>query len=83
MNVTNERYQMSVEYNKGRFNVFDVNSVMIGRIDHDEFVRNGLNLLFRIDNNEVYSMEGELLGFMNDGVATARSGKMLFRISTD
>ena len=74
---------MSVEYKNGRFNVFDVNSVMIGRIDHDEFVRDGLNLLFRIDNDEVYSMEGELLGFMNDGVAVTQSGKMLFRISIE
>ena len=74
---------MSVEYKNGRFNVFDVNNIMIGRIDHDEFVRNGLNLLFRIDNEEVYSMEGELLGFINDGVAVTQSEKTLFRIRAD
>lgn len=71
-----------MNYSQGRFNVIDNQNNIIGRIDEDEFIResNGANLLYRIDGTEVYSMSGNLLGFINSGSATTPNGEFLFKI---
>jgi hypothetical protein len=35
---------METDYSQGRYNVFDANEKLIGRIDEDEFIRHGLQL---------------------------------------
>jgi hypothetical protein len=57
---------MSKDYSAGRYLVFKgrmPGQQPIGRIDHDEFVRNNTGqLLYRVDGNEVYDMKGGLVG---------------------
>lgn len=57
---------MPVDYTNGRYNVFKgrgPDSAIIGRIDHDEFVRSDSNeLLYRIDGTEVYKVGGGYIG---------------------
>lgn len=73
---------MAMDYSQGRYNVIDMGNSIVGRIDEDEFIRefNGPKLLYRIDGEEVYNMSGELVGFIDNGVATTQSGKVLFKI---
>lgn len=51
-----------VDYTKGRYNVFasrGPTSIIVGRIDEDEFVRNDSGkLLYRIDDDEFYAVDG-------------------------
>lgn len=74
---------MTIDYNQGRYNVFDVNEKLIGRIDEDEFVRQGSNLLYRIDGDEVYSLNGVLLAFIDGGVAKTLDGKKFISIRAE
>lgn len=72
-----------MDYSKGRFNVFDSQGVLIGRIDHDEYVRSPLNqLLFRLDGDEAYDMTGELIGFVDAG-RVMQAGQVKFRIEVE
>lgn len=71
---------MSIDYSNGRYLVFASKGAPLGIIDGDEYVRNGLNLLYRIDGNEVYSLEGKHLGFIDDGLAKALDGSVIFSI---
>ncbi len=72
---------MEIDYSQGRYNVFNSSGSQIGRIDEDEFVRQGSKLLYRIDGAEVYTINGELLAFIESGVAITPSGEKLFIIS--
>lgn len=72
---------MEIDYSQGRYNVFNNSGSQIGRIDEDEFVRQGDKLLYRIAGAEVYTINGELLAFIESGVAIAPSGEKLFIIS--
>lgn len=55
-----------MDYSKGRYNVFegrDPGAQRIGRIDEDEYVRDPSGeLLYRLDGEEFYDMNGNLLG---------------------
>lgn len=74
---------MSIDYSRGRYNVFDANEKLIGRIDEDEFVRQGSDLLYRIDGDEVYALNGGLLAFIEGGVAKTPDGKKLLSIRSE
>ena len=65
--------------------VFGPNNLQVGRIDEDEFVRNGPNLLYRIDGDEVYSMDppGQLIGYFNGNTAKTLNGRLIFFIVPD
>jgi hypothetical protein len=71
---------METDYSQGRYNVFDANEKLIGRIDEDEFIRHGLQLVYRIDGSEVYAVTGGLLAFIEGGVARKPDGEKLFTI---
>lgn len=71
---------MTIDYSQGRYNVFDANEKLIGRIDEDEFVRQNSEPLFRIDGEDVFAVNGSLLAFIDDGVARTSDGKKLFFI---
>lgn len=45
-----------MDYSKGRYNVRTPDGGSIGRIDGDEFVCNGLSLLYRVDGDEFYEV---------------------------
>lgn len=55
-----------VDYTKGRYNVFAGRgpaSILVGRVDEDEFVRNDSGkLLYRIDDDEFYEVDGAYIG---------------------
>lgn len=74
---------MEIDYSKGRYNVFGPNGQIIGRIDEDEFVRSGTTLIYRIDGNEVYEINGGVLGYVDSGVAATPNGKILFTIQSE
>lgn len=69
-----------MDYTMGRFKVFDASNNLVGRIDHDEFVRAGIELLYRIDGEEFYDMNGNLIGFIEDGKVITPAGIAKFRI---
>lgn len=74
---------MAIDYSKGCYNVFGPDRKPVGRIDKDEFVRNGQNLLYRVDGDEFYSMKGEYLGFIDDGYVRSSTGSLLFTIEAE
>lgn len=74
---------MAIDHSEGRYNVFDPNRSELGRIDHDEFIRNGGSLIYRIDGDEIYSMDGKYLGFIEDSFARSPNGQLLFTIEPE
>lgn len=64
-----------IDYSKGRYTVKDANGGLIGRIDKDEYVRNGTVLRFRVDGDEFYTLDSVLIGFIRDGIVTTPSGE--------
>lgn len=70
-----------MNYENGRYQVLDAAGDYIGRIDEDEFVRNGISLLYRIDGDEFYSLHGALIGKIDQGKVYALKGsEVLFQI---
>lgn len=74
---------MKTDFSKGRYSIYSPTGVLIGRIDYDEFVRNGLQLLYRIDVDEVYEVNGGLLGFIDQRTARKPDGSVLFEIRNE
>ncbi|WP_047934657.1 hypothetical protein [Pseudomonas putida] len=75
---------MSVDYSKGRYNVYDADRKLIGRIDEDEYIRSGAKLIYRVDDDSLYSMDGALLGFIDDGIArTPKDAKIILIIEAE
>jgi hypothetical protein len=74
-----------IDYSKGRYTVKDMSGKIVGRIDNDEFVRDGLKLRFRIDGDEVYELVGvDLIGYIQPGgtIASPR-GQALYHIEAE
>ena len=71
---------MEADYSNGRFSVVGENGQQLGVIDHDEFVRNDGALLYRIDGEVVYDLNGGLVAYLDCGVASMPSGRVLFSI---
>jgi hypothetical protein len=70
-------------YEDGRHVVFDGAGNAIGRIDFDEFIRDSqARLMYRIDGDEVYSMDGDFLGNLISGVLQI-DGRVIFRIAEE
>jgi hypothetical protein len=72
-----------VDYSKGRYNVNTPDGGFIGRIDRDEFVRNGISLLYRIDGDEFYEVAGRFIGSIEDGVVRGTNGEAKFIIKAE
>lgn len=71
---------MTTNYSNGRYVVLTSEGSTLGVIDGDEYVRNGGRLLYRLDGDEIYSLAGEHLGFIEDGIAKGPSGNVIFRV---
>ena len=69
-----------IDYSKGRYTVRNGQGGIVGRIDEDEYVRNGAELLYRVDGDELYSNNGKFVGDIEDGNVIAPTGEVLFRI---
>lgn len=74
---------MNTNFSKGRYNVYSSTGAFVGRIDCDEFVRNGIELVYRIDNDEVYMINGVLMGFIDGRTARKPDGSVLFEIRSE
>lgn len=74
---------MVTDYSRGRYNVFGPAGNQIGRIDEDEFVRQEDELIYRIDGDELYSVQGKYLGFIDNGFARSPNGDLLFIIEPE
>lgn len=72
-----------IDYSRGRYVVRDTNGALVGRIDEDEFVRDGARLLYRVDGDEFYIVNGGLVGFINNGVVTTSTGERRFTIEAE
>lgn len=74
-----------MDYSKGRYTVRNNAGQIIGRIDEDEFVRNGATLLYRLEGNDVYEVgtDGKSLAFIRDGQAVSPSGQVLFAVDEE
>ena len=72
-----------VNYGKGSYIVQDATGQVIGRIDGDEYVRNGTKLLYRIEEDEFYLVNGGLVGSIDYGTVHSTEGELLFRITED
>lgn len=74
-----------MDYSKDRFTFFDAQDRLIGRIDEDEFVRSpgtGGKLLYRLGGDELYDMQGDLVGAVRAGQVLVE-GKVMFRIEAE
>jgi hypothetical protein len=69
-----------IDYSKGRYTVKDTNGASVGRIDEDEFVRSGTTLLFRVDGEEFYTLNGVLIGFIENGIVKTPKGERRYSI---
>lgn len=69
-----------VNYENGRYVVENTRGEFVGRIDYDQYVRDGARLLYRIDGDEIYSAAGGLVGFIAEGVVLSTLGDPLFVI---
>ena len=77
---------MSKDYSKGRYTAYGYGpgAPRIGYVDNDEYVRSDTNTwLFRIDGEEVYSPDGSLAGFIEDGIAATPGNHFLFRLEEE
>jgi hypothetical protein len=74
---------MTIDYSQGKYSVLNASGAHIGRIDEDEFIRQGSTLLYRLDGSEVYAVNGGLLGFIDAGVAKKPDGQVLFSIQPE
>jgi hypothetical protein len=72
-----------INYSNGRYEVKDAAGQVVGRIDGDEFVRNGASLLYQIDGDEFYAVNGGLVGIIENGVARSPSGAISFAIEAE
>lgn len=72
-----------VDYCKGRYDVRTPEGDYIGRIDGDEFVRNGKSLLYRIDGDEFYEIGGRFIGTIEDGVVRGTQAQAKFVITAE
>jgi hypothetical protein len=76
---------MATDYSKGYYIVRDMRGMTLGRIEKDDFIRNGKVRRFRLDGGEVYRMSGDgrLIGFVQaDGTVKTPRGRPLFRIES-
>lgn len=78
--LSSKEPKLETDYSKGHFSVVSENGQQLGVIDHDEFVRNDRALLYRIDGEEVYDLNGGLVAYLDCGVASTPSGRVLFSI---
>lgn len=69
-----------IDYSEGQYIVRNAQGAIVGRIDKDEYVRNGAELLYRVDGDEMYSNNGNFVGDIEDGKVIAPTGEVLFRI---
>lgn len=74
---------MSIDYSQGRYCVFNTNGIAIGTIDEDEFVRKDSRIIYRIDGAEVYTLNGDLLAFIDGNIAMTPNGQKLFSIQPE
>ena len=72
---------MSIDYSQGRYRVFDTNGIAIGTIDEDEFVRKDSRLIYRIDGAEVYTLNGDLLAFIDENIAMTPNDRKFLAFS--
>lgn len=72
-----------IDYSKGRYTVKDTKGAVIGRIDEDEYVRNGVSLRFRVDGDEFYTLDGVLIGFIRSGIVTTPKGERRYVITPE
>lgn len=72
--------KVMIDYSEGQYTVRTAQGAIVGRIDNDEYVRSGTELLYRVDGDEMYSNNGDFLGDIEDGEVIAPTGEVLFRI---
>ena len=81
--VTNQGIQM---IQNGEWTVVNASGAPVGRVDGDEFIRQGANLLYRIDGNEIYTVGSNAQLVANIDGETARSpqtGQVVLRFLRD
>jgi hypothetical protein len=76
-----EKYM--IDYSQGRYVVKDSSGQVVGRIDEDGFVRNGMDLLYRVDGDEFYIVNGGLVGFIENGRVVSPQGQFKFVIEAE
>ena len=70
----------------GEWTVVDVSGAPVGRVDGDEFIRQGANLLYRIDGDEIYTVGSNAQLVATIDGETARSpqtGRVVLRFLRD
>lgn len=69
-----------MNYESGRFLAIDATESEIGRIDHDEYIRNHSGqLVYRLDGDEVYDLKGAFLGTLHSGRLEV-NGQLIFKL---
>ncbi|TWI57448.1 hypothetical protein IQ22_00664 [Pseudomonas duriflava] len=76
------------DYSHGRYLVFGYgkDAKQIGLINQDGFVRSSDDsnvLIYRIDGDQVYDMDDNYLGDIDEGTAISANGEHLFTIQAE
>lgn len=80
---------MDIDYGEGSYVVYGEgpDGPRLGQL-HDGYLSSGNGPKpgtweFRVDGTEVYGVGGDLVGFIEDGVASRSTGQFLFRLEKD
>jgi hypothetical protein len=69
-----------MNYETGRYLAVDAVGVRIGMMDGDEFIRDHSGrLIYRVDGDEVYTLDGVLLGNLDFGQLVVNR-KIIFKL---
>lgn len=77
---------MGSDYSIGRYVAYgaEPNGPRVGQLENGMLHSDTGTWLFRVDGDEVYGAGGELVGFIEDGVASRKNtGQFMFRLEAD
>ncbi|WJN61312.1 hypothetical protein [Pseudomonas sp. SO81] len=77
---------MAKDYSEGRFVAYGAgpDGPRVGWLEDGMLHSDNGTWLFRVDGEEVYGAGGDLVGFIEDGVAARKgNGQFLFRLEED
>lgn len=76
---------MDIDYSAGRYVAYgaDANGPRVGWLEDGNFSSDTDTWAFRVDGNEIYGLGGDLVGLIENGIASSKSGQFLFRLERD
>lgn len=76
---------MDIDYSEGSYVAYGAapNGPRVGWLENGYVSSDTGTWKFRVDGNEVYGTGGDLVGYVEDGIASRLNGQFLFRFEKD